>query len=298
MGIVYRRCEGRRFETQMNFMENNPLVLNHFLLWQVGEYSAVPGYCTGEHPHICLEISAYLEGNARMIMDGEEYHGQTGSVFVLPKGGMHATKADEGSTLRMFFLGFDFREEECQTYPYKQMMEFYRQHRVSVGEDTVNLMTAIHSVLSEIYSVSPGYMQAIEHYVELIVMLTWRNFTAPGMSLMPSAYAYNPLYNIPSVYAVVRYIDDHIESVGDIRTLADELGFSYAYLSHMFSSKTGIKLQDYIRRRKMEYARNLLVSGQTTVTEVAAKCGYQNAAAFSRAFLKIIGASPSDFLQK
>lgn len=298
MSISYRRCEGRRFETQMSFMNTNPLVLTHFLLWQVGEYSAVPGYYTCEHPQRCLEISAYLEGNASMVMDGEEFPGQTGSVFVLPKDGMHATKANEESAFRMFFLGFEFREEECQTYPYKQMMEFYRQNRVYVGKDTVNLMTAIHSVLSEIYSASPGYMQAIEHYVELIVMLTWRNFTAPGMSLMPSAYAYNPLYNIPSVYAVVRYIDDHIETVGDIRTLAEELGFSYAYLSHMFSSKAGIKLQDYIRKRKMEYARNLLASGKTTVKEIAAKCGYQNAGAFSRAFLKVIGASPSDYLQK
>lgn len=233
-----------------------------------------------------------------MLLDDQEYPGQTGSIFVFPKGSVHATHADEDSNLRMFYLGFEFREEQCQMYPYRQMLEFYQPYRVVAGEDTVNLMATIYSLLSELYNAAPGYMQAIEHYVELIIMLAWRNFTAPGVSLMPSAYAYNALYNIPSVYAVVRYIDEHIQSIGDIRSLASDLGFSYAYLSHMFSCKTGIKLQDYVCRRKMEYARTLLSSGRFSVAEVAAKCGYQNVSAFSRAFQREIGKRPSEFVTK
>ncbi len=297
MGIVFQSNEGRRFESQLNF-PNSPLTMSRFLLWQVGEYSAVPGYKTGTHPQVCIEIAVFLEGTGVMILDGQEYPGKEGSIFVIPESATHAVRADEKSPLRIFFLGFAFREEQCLLQPYRQMMEFYGQRRCFSGVDTVNLTTEIRAVLSEIYNAAPGYMQAIEHYVELIILLAWRNFTAPGMSLMPAAYSYNALYNIPSIYAVVRYIDDHIESVGDIRTLAGELGFSYAYLSHLFSSKAGITLQDYIRRKKMEYAQSLLVSGDTTVADVAAKCGYRNAAAFSRAFLRITGVSPSDFLRK
>ena len=296
METIYPRTIGRRFVGEIDFPEA-PYPMKKIFLWQFGEYDAVPDYCAPSHKQYCFEISGYLDGSGSMIIDGKEYKGTKGSVFVIPESTVHQVKSASDSHLRLFFFGFSFREEECQTYPFNEILSFFKQEKVYAGSDNVNLIPIIQAALAEVYNSSPGFEQAIENYAELLLILTWRNFTVGSMSMMPSAYAYNALQDKPTIYAIVRYIDDHIGQV-DTRTLADELGFNYAYLSHMFSVKAGITLREYVKVKKMEYACTLIKQGKTNIEEIASLCGYENRSAFSRAFKQAIGTTPSSYIQR
>jgi AraC-like DNA-binding protein len=70
------------------------------------------------------------------------------------------------------------------------------------------------------------------------------------------------------------------------------------HLNRKIKSITGITTQQYILRIRMEYAKHILLnSPDLTISEVAYKCGFEDAASFSRAFRRTFDKSPSQMRQ-
>jgi len=80
-----------------------------------------------------------------------------------------------------------------------------------------------------------------------------------------------------------------------VEMLAQQIGLSRKYLTSIFLKCTGFTIQDYITLKKVELAKDMLLDGQYLVKDVADILGYYDYAAFSRAFKKNVGLSPSDF---
>jgi AraC-like DNA-binding protein len=79
-----------------------------------------------------------------------------------------------------------------------------------------------------------------------------------------------------------------------IEDLAREVGLSRSVLAERFTTFVGIPPMQYLGKWRMQIATGLLNSGQTNIASVAAEVGYGSEAAFSRAFKRIVGASPSE----
>ena len=67
------------------------------------------------------------------------------------------------------------------------------------------------------------------------------------------------------------------------------------YMSALFKRQEGISIQQYIIRVRMERALTLLKQG-ISVTETARLCGYESIYAFSKAFKREIGVSPTEYV--
>jgi AraC-like DNA-binding protein len=69
-------------------------------------------------------------------------------------------------------------------------------------------------------------------------------------------------------------------------------GYSYNYLSSVFKETTGVTLSHYYHERRLEAAALLLREG-FSVTRTSALLGYSSIYAFSNAYKKRYGISPS-----
>ena len=65
------------------------------------------------------------------------------------------------------------------------------------------------------------------------------------------------------------YIYSHIKERITIEDLADELGVSASYLSRLFKKETGESVSVYIRKQKIEMAKNLLRYSDYSMIEIA-----------------------------
>ena len=74
--------------------------------------------------------------------------------------------------------------------------------------------------------------------------------------------------------------------------LAKQVGLSRSHLAERFTELVGIPPMQYLAKWRMQIASELLIGGASVAT-VAAEIGYASEAAFSRAFKKMVGASPS-----
>ncbi|MBF6640700.1 helix-turn-helix transcriptional regulator [Flavobacterium sp. J49] len=77
--------------------------------------------------------------------------------------------------------------------------------------------------------------------------------------------------------------------------LAEKLSHSYGYLSNLFSDVTYTSIENYIIMQKIEYAKQLIVSGQLSLTEIAFKLNYSSVAHLSTQFKNVTGITPSAF---
>lgn len=78
-----------------------------------------------------------------------------------------------------------------------------------------------------------------------------------------------------------------------IEDLAHDVGLSRSVLAERFTELVGIPPMQYLGKWRMQIATGMLKSGQANIANVAAEVGYGSEAAFSRAFKRIVGASPS-----
>ncbi len=90
-------------------------------------------------------------------------------------------------------------------------------------------------------------------------------------------------------------LEARLDEVFDLNRLAVEVGCSASYLSRTFSATTGMTITQYVRKRRIEKAAELLVTGRYNVSEVAVEVGYQSLSHFSKAFQQVKGCLPSKY---
>jgi len=94
----------------------------------------------------------------------------------------------------------------------------------------------------------------------------------------------------------VDYIDAHLAEEMNLRDIASAAFFSPYHFHRIFRSLMGEPVHQFVQRVRLEKAARFLVADRRkSVTRVALECGYQNPAAFSRAFRGVFGCSPSQW---
>ncbi|QBR72408.1 AraC family transcriptional regulator [Beijerinckiaceae bacterium] len=78
-----------------------------------------------------------------------------------------------------------------------------------------------------------------------------------------------------------------------IEDLAKGVGLSRSVLAERFADFVGMPPMHYLSKWRMQIASGLLSDGGVNIATVAAEVGYGSEAAFSRAFKKMVGVSPS-----
>lgn len=77
--------------------------------------------------------------------------------------------------------------------------------------------------------------------------------------------------------------------------LSDKLNYEYTHLSSLFSSVEGRTIEKYFIEQRVEKAKELLIYGQMTLSEIAFELDYSSTAHLSTQFKKLTGLTPSYF---
>lgn len=98
------------------------------------------------------------------------------------------------------------------------------------------------------------------------------------------------------VARVIEHINTHYREPLSLDILAERFFVSKYHLSHEFTKQMGTGVYQYIQKKRLLIARQLMAQGQKPV-EVYAMCGFGDYAAFFRAFRKVYGLSPREYVQ-
>jgi AraC-like DNA-binding protein len=94
---------------------------------------------------------------------------------------------------------------------------------------------------------------------------------------------------------VVHYIVDHLDVDLSVSALAKKFSLDEGELLPAVRSHTGIALDQFVLRRRIERALHLLKNSNASDSEIAAGSGWGAESAFQAAFSNYLGVSPTEY---
>lgn len=88
---------------------------------------------------------------------------------------------------------------------------------------------------------------------------------------------------------------DQPQHAWTVDALAERVFMSRSSFSERFGALVGKAPMEFLTDWRMQLARSWLEQDRLSVAEVAARCGYQSEAAFSKAFKRVTGVGPGEF---
>ncbi|MCD8069439.1 MAG: AraC family transcriptional regulator [Lachnospiraceae bacterium] len=91
------------------------------------------------------------------------------------------------------------------------------------------------------------------------------------------------------------YIEMHLDQKLQAADLARLAGYTEYYFTFKFKKETGLSVNEYMKRAKIQRARVLLLSGDADIRQIAEELGFSSRSYFTRVFTEEVGCTPSQF---
>jgi AraC family transcriptional regulator len=94
---------------------------------------------------------------------------------------------------------------------------------------------------------------------------------------------------------VIEYIEANLDQEVTLTALAETAGMSAHYFAELFKQSVHVSPHQYVLRRRIERAQNLLNDPEVTVLEAAVCCGFSDQSHFTKIFRRIVGVTPTGY---
>ncbi|PIE93266.1 AraC family transcriptional regulator [Bacillus fungorum] len=85
----------------------------------------------------------------------------------------------------------------------------------------------------------------------------------------------------------IKYIEDHLDEELTTEKVASHSAVSMYHFHRIFQSYVGMSVTNYIRKRRLTHAAQVLVSTERAVIDIAVQYGFSSQEAFTRAFKRM-----------
>jgi AraC-like DNA-binding protein len=91
---------------------------------------------------------------------------------------------------------------------------------------------------------------------------------------------------------VLQYIDDHLAAKITLQDLATVAGLSRMHFAAQFRTAVGMRPHEYLLKRRIERAEELLKQAEVSLVDIALTVGFQTQAHFTTVFKRFAGDTP------
>ncbi|WP_213780689.1 AraC family transcriptional regulator [Caballeronia sp. dw_276] len=90
----------------------------------------------------------------------------------------------------------------------------------------------------------------------------------------------------------IEYVDGHLSEPICLADMASSAGLTRMHFASQFRRATGLRPHEYLLRRRIEHAQQLLIRSRHSVLDVALGCGFKSQAHFTTVFKRLVGETP------
>ena len=256
---------------------------------QIGDLIAKANYCCESHVQFAHEFTYIVSGSALFICDGEEVTVSGGDVIFNPQDSLHEIRYCRNSgTLRFQYVGF--RMKEADTVVDHKLYTYLQNSKWSIAKASASVVSAFEDILSNRFAKDEFQKKVAEDALRKLIISAKRCFEcAQPDSDSRTAGEMNML-----LLKICTFIDTNCKDIKILKELPKTFGYSYSYLSSVFSKFFGMSLQSYLLMRRHDLECQMLAQG-LSVTEIADQMGYGSIHSFSHAFRRYSGVSPREY---
>lgn len=248
------------------------------------------------HQHSFYEIYIFLSGNVNYNIEGRTYPLRKGDIMLTNSNDIHRPdilSSDEPYERIVLWLDdgfFDFIKEigDDLTTCFKDASN--REYRlVHLDSEQLHSLLKLCSIIEDQKTGNSFGKRALSYAIvlEMIVLISRAYYKAPDI-------AQKNIIENPDVNRTLVYITEHLSEELTLDNISDEIHVSKYHLNRQFKAFTGLTMHQYILKKRLTVASNLLLKGESA-TAVCLQCGFGDYSNFTKAFKKEFGKAPSEF---
>ena len=253
----------------------------------------------GYHHHDLYEILYIVSGKVLYSVEDKKYELQGGDMILISPTTLHQLNKIIDDTSQRIVLNFtenyinSFSTRNTNLLKVFELIEKQGIHKISLDksyrkiiEDNLESMAKL--TLSKEYGADLSY--------NLRFMQTMLIINHFYMNSIEEAQHFLPIVN-PTISKIIDYVNNNIHNKITIKEIANHLALSASRLSHLFKEATGISILQYIIKKRLINAKELIRKGES-LTNVSITCGFQDYTSFFRTFKKEYGITPKSYAKQ
>ena len=210
------------------------------------------------------------QGEGHFELGGESIRFSIGSlIFAFPGESLALSKGSNVAYIYVDFSGlraetllqrFGINQDNRSFEGVGGMIPFWKENLLRASPETLDL--AAESVLLHTLSRMKNEQPSKNETITSILQIIENNFNDHNLSII---------------------------------SVSEELSYHPKYLSHLFKKEMGVGFSEYLRDKRINYARTLFDHGIDSIKNVALLSGFNDPLYFSSVFKKVTGTSPKEY---
>lgn len=255
-----------------------------------------PRYIMNYHWHIEYEFIRILNGEFLATLDGRDVLAREGDLLFISSGTLHSgiPRACVYECLVFDMNAFLKHNPSC-----KKMVQAIVDHTILIYHHFRPKDKEIHDIVWNIFNAMKchplGYeltvFGEIYHFVGCAYAghLYYRDAEAPQNR--------KDYKRIKQLKSVLELIESAYATNLSLEEMASAAHMSPKYFCRFFAEMTHLRPMDYLNRHRIEHACYALSSTDSSVTEIAYNCGFNDLSYFIKTFKKYKGVTPGKYQQ-
>ncbi len=239
------------------------------------------------HQHDFFEIEFVLSGKGEHFLNGHIYPLARGSAYFLNLNDFHELYVEEPIEVLTIMFS-DHWVNETSLYRY---LSGEADMQTMLDEQTLEHLLLLTSLIQDEYESTATLRDvALRNMTEMLLIRLLRCFE-PELEESDDP-------DQGAVARVIMYLNAHFRENPTLSSVSEMVSHNLNYFSELFHRTTGKSYIQYLTLLKLNHARKLLTSTQTSITDIALASGFNSYSSFSHAFRETYGCSAYDFRKR
>lgn len=239
-----------------------------------------------EHTHPFHELGMLLDGECDWRLGSRRERLRAGDLLLVPAGMRHYEQTPVRGRARIGWIGFDFTDGTTD-------IPALLRAPLRGGDHEEELRRLFNVVCAEHQGSALGHHErAVLALREVLILLARLE---PAGTEPPAHRAPKARRAAQLVRSAALTLTGNLAQPMRIRDLAHYHALSASHFARLFREREGTTPQRYLQNARLARAKSLLSGGELNVKEIAAACGYVDAAHFCHAFKASTKLTPKAF---
>ena len=259
----------------------------------------------GFHSHSFFELVYVTGGSAiHMLENGEEWKVSEGDFFIIDYGTDHCYRDSRDCTLiNCLFLPEIIHESLADCHAFDEILRYclMRYYRQLLGDTPVNrifhdengwILELLNHMQDEYDRKQLGY-EEVFHYslMEIVICMVRKLVAEDKLAVQEKSYS-------DTVTKMIAFLSVHYNEKNVLTDFCEENHYSMPYISRCFKAETGLTVQKYIQKIRIEKSCELLLGTNLPIQQIAHEVGYEDTKFYHQLFRRMLDMSPREYRKK
>lgn len=225
-------------------------------------------------------------------------------IFTLDQSQMPENFADIETSWEKCISFVELHDFESVLKSIKALFDF---SGIDEGQKSARLLYLYEKILENLFrrylsiSQNDAYLHSKEVMIERLFRSAsveeWRSFVTDYVIYLAAIFN-KQNGGTPFVTKALEYMEKNFTNPDiTMATVSNYVSANYTWFSEKFKEQTGTSFNDYLKKLRINKAKELLELGIYKVYEVSQKCGYRDSKHFIKSFHATTGLKPSEWAQ-